>query len=158
MPQTRGLCGHLKSELDNHPTCINCTFCSRLIVCEFCSTWSSSIWDRFEVRRRYVRKKDKMGKTKETKEKPKKGFTSRSSSSSHKEQGSSVASGKASLSGELSCGHDDGNVFPGAKVKLSSSSSAQSSTPTDSHPRESDTSKYGSQMKTRPSLHASIGA
>ena len=184
MPQTRGLCGHLKSELDNHPTCINCTFCSRLFVCEFCSTWASSIWDRFEVRRRYARKKDKMGKTKETKEKPKKGFTSRSSSSSHKEQGSSVASGKASLSGELSCGHDDGNAFrnlsvsssggdpkrrglppsggshgtPGAKVKLSSSSSAQSSTPTDSHPGESDTSKYGSQVKTRPSLHASTAS
>ena len=184
MPQTRGLCGHLKNELDNHPTCINCTFCSRLFVCEFCSTWASSIWDRFEVRRRYVRKKDKMGKTKETKEKPKKGFTSRSSSSSHKEQGSSVASGKASLSGELSCGHDDGNAFrnlsvsssggdpkrrglppsggshgtPGAKVKLSSSSSAQSSTPTDSHPGESDTSKYGSQVKTRPSLHASTAS
>ena len=95
-----------------------------------------------------------------------------------------MASGKASLSGELSCGHDDGNAFrnlsvsssggdpkrrglppsggshgtPGAKVKLSSSSSAQSSTPTDSHPGESDTSKYGSQVKTRPSLHASTAS
>ena len=181
MPQTRELCGHLKRELDNHPTCINCTFCYRLSTWEICSTWSLSIWDRFELRRKYIRKKDKMGKTKETKEKPKKGFTSRSSNSSHKEQGSSVASGKASLSGETSCGHDDGNAHrnlsvpssggdpkrrglppsggshgtPGAKVKLSSFSSAQSSTPTDSHPGESDTSKYGSQVKTRPSLHAS---
>ena len=45
---------------------------------------------------------------------------------------------------------------PGAKVKLSSSSFAQRSTPTDSHPGESESSKYGSQVWTRPSNHASI--
>ena len=47
---------------------------------------------------------------------------------------------------------------PGAKVKLSSSSFVQSSTPTDSHPGESESSKYGSQVSTRPSNHASIAS
>ena len=46
----------------------------------------------------------------------------------------------------------------GAKVKLSSSSFAQRSTPTDSHPGESESSKYGSQVSTRPSNHASIAS
>ena len=45
---------------------------------------------------------------------------------------------------------------PGAKVKLSSSSFAQRSTPTDSHPGELESSKYGSKVSTRPSNHASI--
>ena len=47
---------------------------------------------------------------------------------------------------------------PGAKVRLSSSSFAQRSTPTDSHPGESESSKYGSQVSTRPSNHASIAS
>ena len=47
---------------------------------------------------------------------------------------------------------------PGAKVKLSSSSFAQRSTPTDSHPGESESSMYGSQVSTRPSNHASIAS
>ena len=59
---------------------------------------------------------------------------------------------------EGACPRVEGHTEHGAKVKLSSSSSAQSSTPTDSHPGESDTSKYGSQVKTRPSLHASTAS
>ena len=47
---------------------------------------------------------------------------------------------------------------PGAKVKLCSSSFAQRSTPSDSHPGESESSKYGSQVSTRPSNHASIAS
>ena len=43
-------------------------------------------------------------------------------------------------------------------MKLSSSSFVQGSTPTDSHPRESESSKYGSQVSTRPSNHASIAS
>ena len=71
MPQTRGLCGHLKSDLDNYPTCLNCSFCCRLSTCEFCSTWSTALWDRFEQSCSFIRK---IRKNKETKEKPKKGF------------------------------------------------------------------------------------
>ena len=43
-------------------------------------------------------------------------------------------------------------------MKLSSSSFAQRSTPTDSHPGVSESSKYGSQVSTRPSNHASIAS
>ena len=71
-----------------------------------------------------------------------------------------------SLSGELhsarlkssSGGELKQRGLPGAKVKLSSSSFAQRSTPTDSHPGESESSKYGSQVSTRPSNHASIAS
>ena len=43
-------------------------------------------------------------------------------------------------------------------MKMSSSSSAQLSPPTDSHPRESDACKYGSQVTTSPSNHTSIAS
>ena len=63
---------------------------------------------------------------------------------------------KSSSGGELKQRGSHGT--PGAKVKLSSSSFAQSSTPTDSHPGESESSKYGSQVSTHPSNHASIAS
>ena len=115
-----------------------------------------------------------MGKTKE---KPKKGFSSRSASSTTKEQGSAMASGKSDPPGEASCGHDDGSArksvsslggdpkrrgLPpsggshgtlGVKVKSSNFSSAQRSAPTDSQQGESDASKYGGQATTRPPTH-----
>ena len=118
-----------------------------------------------------------MGKTKETKEKPKKGFSSRSASSTTKEQGSAMASGKSDPPGEASCGHDDGSArksvsssegdpkrrglpasggshgTPGEKVESSNFLSAQSSTPIDSHQGESDARKYGGQVTTRPPTH-----
>ena len=118
-----------------------------------------------------------MGKTKKTKEKAKKGFSSRSASSTTKEQGSAMASGKSDPPGEASCGHDDGSTrksvsssggdpkrrglprsgglhgTPGAKVKSSNFSSAQRSTPTDSHHEGLDASKYGGQVTTCPPTH-----
>ena len=111
-----------------------------------------------------------MGKTKETKEKAKKGFSSRSASCTTKEQGSAMASGKSDPLGEASCGYDDGSAgksvsssggnpkrrglppsggshgTQGAKVKSSNFSSAQRSAPTDSHQGESDASKYGGKV------------
>ena len=103
MPQTCGLCGHLKSILDTHPTCLNCTFCSRFSTCKFCLSWSSFLWECFEQCRAYSTKNKKMGKSKETKEKTTKGFSSRSS---RKEQGSK-ASGKVGPTGQSTCGLDD---------------------------------------------------
>ena len=41
MPQSRGLCGHLRSSQDNHPTCLNCSNCFRGKTCGFCESWTS---------------------------------------------------------------------------------------------------------------------
>ena len=102
MPLTHGLCGHLKSILDTHSTCLSCAFFSRFSTCEFCSSWSSSLRESLEQRRAYSTKK-KMGKSNETKEKTTKGFSSRSS---RKKQGSK-ASGLVDPTGQTTCGLDD---------------------------------------------------
>ena len=63
MPQSRGLCGHLRSSQDNHPTCLNCSNCFRGKTCGFCESWSSATWRKFEKRRSYH---TKMAKKKES--------------------------------------------------------------------------------------------
>ena len=64
MPQTRGTCGHLKSVLDNHLTCLKCYSCSRFNPCEFSSVWDNTTWCTFKKRRLYS---VKMAKKKSTK-------------------------------------------------------------------------------------------
>ena len=170
MPLTRGLCGHLKSTLDTHPTCLTCAFCSRFSTCEFCLPRSSSLWESLEQRSAYSTKK-KMGKFKETKEKSTKGFSSRST---RKEQGSK-ASGLVDPSGQSTCGLDDDSA---SKIKPVSSLGGVSkprghasevkdtrntgkgsepsllpthrSTPTRTQPGVLDDRKYGGQVSTRP--------
>ena len=63
MPQSRGLCGHLRSSQDNHPTCLNCSNCFRGKTCGFCESWSSATWRKFEKHRSYH---TKMAKKKES--------------------------------------------------------------------------------------------
>ena len=63
MPQSLGLCGHLRSSQDNHPTCLNCSNCFRGKTCGFCESWSSATWPKFEKRRSYH---TKMAKKKES--------------------------------------------------------------------------------------------
>ena len=70
MSQTRGSCGHLKGNYDNHSSCLNCTGCFRS-SCSVCLLWPDSTWSLVSKRRRYSDRR-KMGKTKEEKAKAKK--------------------------------------------------------------------------------------
>ena len=73
MSQTKGFCGHFKALWDNHPSCANCSCCSRQNTCEFCCSWPLSTWLKFEQRRSH---KARMGK-KNTKEKEQFAFSAR---------------------------------------------------------------------------------
>ena len=73
MSQTKGFCGHFKALWDNHPSCANCSCCSRQNICEFCCSWPLSTWLKFEQRRSH---KARMGK-KNTKEKEQFAFSAR---------------------------------------------------------------------------------
>ena len=42
MSQTRGSCGHLKGNYDNHSSCLNCTGCFRSSCCSVCQLWPDS--------------------------------------------------------------------------------------------------------------------
>ena len=79
MPQTRGLCGHIKGTYDNYPSCINCCGCCRFHGCSVCNAWSDATWDLITRRRLYSDRP--MGK-KEAKEKKPRKSASRTSSSS----------------------------------------------------------------------------
>ena len=73
MSQTKGFCGHFKALWDNHPSCANCSRCSRQNTCESCCSWPLSTWLKFEQRRSH---KARMGK-KNTKEKEQFAFSAR---------------------------------------------------------------------------------
>ena len=73
MSQTKGFCGHVKALWDNHPSCANCSCCSRQNTCEFCCSWPLSTRLKFEQRRSH---KARMGK-KNTKEKEQFAFSAR---------------------------------------------------------------------------------
>ena len=42
MPQTRGSCGHLKGDYDNHPSCINCCVVTGFTVV-LCATFGPTL-------------------------------------------------------------------------------------------------------------------
>ena len=71
MSQTRGSCGHLKGNYDNHSSCLNCTGCFRSSCCSVCLLWPNSTWSLVSKRRRFSDRR-KMGRTKEEKAKAKK--------------------------------------------------------------------------------------
>ena len=71
MSQTRGSCGHLKGNYDNHSSCLNCTGCFRSSCCSVCLLWPDSTWSLVSKRQRFSDRR-KMGKTKEEKAKAKK--------------------------------------------------------------------------------------
>ena len=73
MSQAKGFCGHFKALWDNHPSCANCSCCSRQNTCEICCSWPLSTWLKFEQRRSH---KARMGK-KNTKEKEQFAFSAR---------------------------------------------------------------------------------
>ena len=68
MSQTRGSCGHLKGNYDNHSSCLNCTGCFRSSCCSVCLLWPDSTWSLVSKRRRFSDRR-KMGRTKEEKAK-----------------------------------------------------------------------------------------
>ena len=78
MPQTRGSCGHLKGDYDNHPSCINCCGCYRFHGCSVCNLWFDATWTLINRRQLYGNRP--MGK-KEAKEKKPRNSVSRNSSS-----------------------------------------------------------------------------
>ena len=92
MSQTRGSCGHLKGNYDNHSSCLNCTGCFRSSCCSVCLLWPDLTWSLVSKRRRFSDRR-KMGKTKEEKAKAKKrkDSASRDSSSSRSRLEQAVA-------------------------------------------------------------------
>ena len=162
MPQVHGNCGHLKDSLNSHPSCLNCCHCCRLSTCTFCFLWPDELWSRLENRRTYQQRK--MGK-KETKEKPKKGFSSRSRPESRSSK--AVEPGHVDLPGPTSRDQDGvlhssksqtpsggvlrlGDSSPGrsshgatSKKGTSGSLSSHCFTPTEPHPGDSE-GKYKS--------------
>ena len=117
MPQARGFCGHLKGSSYTHLTCIKRSNCSRFSRCEYCLSWSESLWDQFECRRQYRCVAD-MGK-KEIKPKKKSGFSSRSSTQI--ERGSLLASGQVEpLGGKTVCGHEADDIISSRSSDMSS--------------------------------------
>ena len=109
MSQTRGLCGHLKGNYDNHSSCINCSGCFRSSCCSVCLLWPDSTWSLVSKRRRFSDRR-KMGKTKEEKAKAKKrkDSASRDSSSSRSRLEQTVA--RTDPSGSTADGRDDDNA------------------------------------------------
>ena len=109
MSQTRGSCGHLKGNYDNHSSCLNCTGCFRSSCCSVCLLWPDSTWSLVSKRRRFSDRR-KMGKTKEEKAKAKKrkDSASRDSSSSRSRLEQTVA--RTDPSGSTADGCDDDNA------------------------------------------------
>ena len=109
MSQTRGSCGHLKGNYDNHSSCLNCTGCFRSSCCSVCLLWRDSTWSLVSKRRRFSDRR-KMGKTKEEKAKAKKrkDSASRDPSSSRPRLEQTVA--RTDPSGSTADGHDDDNA------------------------------------------------
>ena len=109
MSQTRGSCGHIKGNYDNHSSCLNCTGCFRSSCCSVCLLWPDSTWSLVSKRRRFSDRR-KMGRTKEEKAKAKKKKDSASrdpsGSRSHLEQ--TVA--RTDPSGSTANGRDDDNA------------------------------------------------
>ena len=62
----RGDCGHIKSHLDNHKKCINCSHCSRESTCSTCCSRSNSVWELAEKRRTYSSRKRTMSSRKKS--------------------------------------------------------------------------------------------
>ena len=52
MSQTRGSCGHLKGNYDNHSSSLNCTGCFRSSCCSVWLLWPDSTWSLVSKRRR----------------------------------------------------------------------------------------------------------
>ena len=109
MSQTRGSCGHVKGNYDNHSSCLNCTGCFRSSCCSVCLLWPDSTWSLVSKRPRFSDRR-KMGRTKEEKAKAKKKKDSASrdpsGSRSHLEQ--TVA--WTDPSGSTAHGRDDDNA------------------------------------------------
>ena len=109
MSQTRGSCGHLKGNYDNHSSCLNCTGCFRSSCCSVCLLWPDSTWSLVSKHRRFSDRR-KMGKTKEEKAKAKKrkDSASRDSSSSRSRLEQTVA--RTDPSRSTADGRDDDNA------------------------------------------------
>ena len=109
MSQTRGSCGHLMGNYDNHSSCLNCTGCFRFNCCSVCLLWPDSTWSLVSKRRRFSDRR-KMGKTKEEKAKAKKrkDSASRDPSSSRSRLEQTVA--RTDPSGSTADGRDDDNA------------------------------------------------
>ena len=72
MSQTRGSCGHLKGNYDNHSSCLNCTGCFRSSCCSVCLLWPDLTWSLVSKRRRFSDRR-KMGKRRRKRRKQRKG-------------------------------------------------------------------------------------
>ena len=109
MSQTRGSCGHLKGNYDNHSSCLNCTGFFRSSCCSVCLLWPDSTWSLMSKHRRFSDSR-KIGRTKEEKAKAKKKKDSASrdpsGSRSHLEQ--TVA--RKDSPGSTADGRDDDNA------------------------------------------------
>ena len=109
MSQTRGLCGHIKGNYDNHSSCLNCTGCFRSSCCSVCLFWPDSTWSLVSKRRRFSDRR-KMGRRKEekAKAKKKKDSASRDPSGSRSHLEETVA--RTDPSGSTAEGRDDDNA------------------------------------------------
>ena len=126
MPQIRGDCGHLKAAFDNHPDCLSCALCSRDKPCEFCSSWSSSVWSLVLKKRSY---RYKMAKSKKTKR------SNQSSSFVKRTQSQVLVTSDSQVSNDL----DGESSSRGRSSKRSSSLryASRSKSPTERHSRHS---------------------
>ena len=59
MVQVKGTCGHCKSGLDDHPSCLSCTGCSQDASCSVCSAWDEYTWRTLSKRRTYKSRVEK---------------------------------------------------------------------------------------------------
>ena len=109
MSQTRGSCGHLKGNYDNHSSCLNCTGCFRSSCCSVCLLWPDSTWSLVSKRLRFSDRR-KMGKTKEEKAKAKKRKDSASRDPSRSRPCLEQTVARMDPSGSTADGHDDDNA------------------------------------------------
>ena len=109
MSQTRGSCGHIKGNYDNHSSCLNCTGCFRSSCCSVCLLWPDSTWSLVSKRRRFSDRR-KVGRTKEekAKAKKKKDSASRDPSGSRSHLEKTVV--RTDPTGSTADGRDDDNA------------------------------------------------
>ena len=60
MNYSRGDCGHIKAQWDNHYSYLSCTSCSRISTCFICSQWSDDVWILAEKRRLHATRRPVM--------------------------------------------------------------------------------------------------
>ena len=139
MPQIRGDCGHLKAAFDTHPDCLSCALCSRDKPCEFCSSWSSSVWSLVLKKRSYRYKMAKSKKTKRSNQSS--SFVKRTQSqvlvTSDSQVGNDLDGSSATEAYDPPFGESSPSRGRSSKRSSSLRYASRSKSPTERHPRHS---------------------